>query len=100
MVYITKFLGICPEKNINNHLFFDLENGCFSENRDSTTCISGQVTNDLSLILGTQFDYSNDILYNVTRRREMIDLMLKYYMIHLPGFKIPNSLEILNELFS
>ena len=27
MVYITKFLGIYPEKNINNHLFFDLENG-------------------------------------------------------------------------
>ena len=100
MVYITKFLGIYPEKNINNHLFFDLENGCFSDNRDSTTCISGQVTNDLSLILGTQFDYSNDVLYNVTRRREMIDLMLKYYMIHLPGFKIPKSLEILNELFS
>ena len=99
MVYITKFLGIYPEKNINNHLFFDLENGCFSENQDSTTCISGQVTNDLSLILGTQFDYSNDVLYNVTRRREMIDLMLKYYIIHLPGFKIPKSLEILNELF-
>jgi len=38
--------------------------------------------------------------YNVTRRREMIDLMLKYYIIHLPGFKIPKSLEILNELFS
>ena len=81
-------------------MFFDLENGCFSESLDSTACISGQVTKDLSLIIGTQFDYSNNVLHNVTRRREMIDLMLKYYMIHLPGFKIPKSLEILNELFS
>ena len=55
-----------------------------------TTCISGQVILIYPFLLGTQFDYSNNVLYNVTRRREMIDLMLKYYMIHLPGFKIQN----------
>ena len=51
-------------------------------------------------ILGTKFDYFNDVLTNVNQRRNMIDLILKYYQIHVPGFKIPKSIGILNDLFS
>ena len=55
---------------------------------------------DFSLILGTKFDYSNKILTNINQRRNMIDLILKYYQIHIPGFKIPKSIGVLNDLFS
>ena len=44
--------------------------------------------------------YLNDVLTNVNQRRNMIDLILKYYQIHIPGFKIPKSIGILNDLFS
>lgn len=100
LIYLTDFLGIQPENNTNNLKHFDLENGNFNSICESSNCIEGEVVEQLSLILGTKFDYSNNILNNVNQRRNMIDLILKYYEIHVPDFKRPKSLEILNELFS
>ena len=97
---MTNFLGILPEKNTNNYPFFDIENGNFTSTNNSSYCINGKVIEDFSLILGTKFDYNNDVLTNVNQRRNMIDLILKYYQIHVPGFKIPKSIGILNDLFS
>ena len=100
LIYLTNFLGILPEKNTNNYPFFDIENGNFTSKSNSSNCINGKVIEDFSLILGTKFDYLNDVLTNVNQRRNMIDLILKYYQIHVPGFKIPKSIGILNDLFS
>ena len=100
LIYLTNFLGILPEKNINNYPFFDIENGNFTSTSNSSNCVNGKVIEDFSLILGTKFDYHNDVLTNVNQRRNMIDLILKYYQIHVPGFKIPKSIGILNDLFS
>ena len=100
LIYLTNFLGIFPEKNINNYPFFDIENGNFTSTSNSSNCINGKVIEDFSLILGTKFDYLNEVLTNVNQRRNMIDLILKYYQIHVPGFKIPKSIGILNDLFS
>ena len=100
LIYLTNFLGILPEKNTNNYPFFDIENGNFTSKSNSSNCINGKVIEDFSLILGTKFDYNNDVLTNVNQRRNMIDLILKYYQIHVPGFKIPKSIGILNDLFS
>ena len=97
---MTNFLGILPEKNTYNYPFFDIENGNFTSTNNSSNCINGKVIEDFSLILGTKFDYHNDVLTNVNQRRNMIDLILKYYQIHVPGFKIPKSIGILNDLFS
>ena len=100
LIYLTNFLGILPEKNTNNYPFFDIENGNFTSTSNSSNCIDGKVIEDFSLILGTKFDYLNEVLTNVNQRRNMIDLILKYYQIHVPGFKIPKSIGILNDLFS
>ena len=100
LIYLTNFLGILPEKNTNNYPLFDIENGNFTSTNNSSNCINGKVIEDFSLILGTKFDYNNDVLTNVNQRRNMIDLILKYYQIHVPGFKIPKSIVILNYLFS
>ena len=100
LIYLTNFLGILPEKNTYNYPFFDIENGNFTSKSNSSNCINGKVIEDFSLILGTKFDYLNEVLTNVNQRRNMIDLILKYYQIHVPGFKIPKSIGILNDLFS
>ena len=88
------------EKNINNLKFFDIENGKFNSSSNSINCINGEVVGHLSLILGTKFDYSSQVLTNVKQRRNMIDLILKYYKVHVPGFKLPKSVDVLNDLFS
>lgn len=100
LLYLTSYLGIIPEKNINNLKFFDIENGKFSSTLNSNNYVSGEIVEHLSLILGTNFDYSSQVLTNVKQRRNMIDLILKYYKIHVPGFKFPKSVDILNDLFS
>ena len=100
LLYLTNYLGIIPEKNINNLKFFDIENGKFSSTLNSNNCVGGEIVEYLSLILGTNFDYSSRVLTNVKQRRNMIDLILKYYKIHVPGFKLPKSVDILNDLFS
>jgi DNA repair protein RecO (recombination protein O) len=100
LIYLTNYLGIIPEKNINNLKFFDIENGKFNSSSNSINCITGEVVGHLSLILGTKFDYSSQVLTNVKQRRNMIDLILKYYKVHVPGFKLPKSVDVLNDLFS
>ena len=100
LIYLTNYLGIIPEKNINNLKFFDIENGKFNSSSNSINCINGEVVGHLSLILGTKFDYSSRVLSNVKQRRNMIDLILKYYKVHVPGFKLPKSVDVLNDLFS
>ena len=43
LIYLTNYLGIIPEKNINNLKFFDIENGKFNSSSNSINCINGEV---------------------------------------------------------
>ena len=100
LINLLKFLGIKPEANNENCKFFDIENGIFKTINDSRYCVGGELVIEFKKLLGINFDQYFEILKTTNQRRNMTNFLMNYYKYHISGFKRPNSLEILNGLFS
>jgi len=97
---LTNYLGITPKFSSEKVSFFDIENGVFTDAPTSSSYFKGQVVKDLQSILGIKFDYDNNVLTNVNQRKDMLNFLISYFEFHVPGFKKPKSVDILNEVFS
>ena len=101
LMRLSRFLGLYP--NLDNYHegdFFDLENGCFV----SSQPFHGQFVQgeQAKLILTLmRMNYETMHLFKMSRadRNEILDVLLKYYSIHIPGSADLNSLPVLKELF-
>jgi len=97
---LSDYLGIMPKYSSEESLYFDIENGIFTNTPMSNNYIKDRVVKDLKDILGIKFDYNNEILTNINQRKDMLNFLISYYEYHVPGFKRPKSVDILNEVFS
>ena len=97
---LSDYLGIMPKYSSEESLYFDIENGIFTNTPMSNNYIKDRVVKDLKDILGIKFDYNNEILNNINQRKDMLNFLISYYEYHVPGFKRPKSVDILNEVFS
>ena len=97
---LSDYLGIMPKYSSEKSLYFDIENGIFTNTPMSSNYIKDRVVKDLQDILGIKFDYNNEIMTNINQRKEMLNFLISYYEYHVPGFKRPKSVDILNEVFS
>ena len=97
---LSDYLGIMPKYSSDESLFFDIENGIFTNTPLGKKYVKGQVVDDLQNILGIKFDYNNKVLTNINQRKDMLNFLILYYEFHVSGFKRPKSVDILNEVFS
>ena len=97
---LSDYLGIMPKYSSEKSLYFDIENGIFTNTPMSSNYIKDRVVKDLQDILGIKFDYNNEIMTNINQRKDMLNFLISYYEYHVPGFKRPKSVDILNEVFS
>jgi len=99
---LSSFLGFEPGLRMNkSHSFFDMANGIFVP----VAPLHGNYANpEVSDILAGFFVASYDNISNIalkgTMRNEVLDTLVRYYSLHLPGLKKINSLEVLKEVFS
>ena len=100
MLKLSDYLGVMPKYSSEKSLYFDIENGIFTNAPMSSNYIKDRVVKDLQDILGIKFDYNNEIMINVNQRKDMLNFLISYYEYHVPGFKKPKSVDILNEVFS
>ena len=100
LLNLTKFLGFYPELNNSNFKFFNLEEGKFQANKSNKFCISDETLNDLKQFLGTNFDELNSVAINAERRRELLNVILLYFELHLGNLKKPKSVQVLNQVFA
>ena len=97
---LSDYLGVMPKYSSEKSLYFDIENGIFTNAPMSSNYIKDRVVKDLQDILGIKFDYNIEIMINVNQRKDMLNFLISYYEYHVPGFKRPKSVDILNEVFS
>ena len=95
---LTKYLGFYPEKE-NGSLYFDLEEGKFSNHISSKNYISGENLTHFKELLGTNFDVLNRLKFNKKIRQNMLEILIQYFELHLSGFNRPKSLAILKTVF-
>jgi len=99
---LSSFLGFEPGQRKNTEeRFFDMKNGSF----ETLPPVHGQYSNpENSVILAELFSSTYDNVKNIplsgNQRNEVLDDLLAYYYIHMPGLGRIKSLEVLKEVFS
>ena len=100
LLSLTKHLGFFPDVRDQNHPYFDMGNGCFSAQKSIQQIDSPRTISVFKSFLGTTFDNLSEVLVSSTERKELLELLMQYYQVHLQGFSRPKSLNILHEIFS
>jgi DNA repair protein RecO (recombination protein O) len=99
---LSVFLGFEPGKRENReNIFFDMLNGKFVRLPPvDGNYAAADISDILAKFLVTSWDKIDDISLSGSKRNEVLETLLRYYSLHLPGLKKINSLEILKEVFS
>lgn len=100
LMHLSKFLGIFPHGVQNNFPYFDMEDGRFVKYKPSGLHLDSEKLIDFRELIGINFDGMLRLKWNSTRRQEMLDIILTYFELHLPGFRKPRSLKVLKEVFN
>jgi len=98
MLELTKYFGFYPAVDTQNSLYFDWEEGVFT-NRFSPCCFDEEPTFLFKKLLDLGFSTDQKVFNNRDRKR-LLTMLISYYEQHLNDFRKPNSLEVLKEVFS
>lgn len=94
LIIILKIQGVAPLINHGN--FLDPETGTFSQ-----TTMHQLFTENISMIWKNILTTDNpyQIKIHSSFRKDFLDSLLVYYHYHITDFKIPTSLEIIQQIF-
>jgi DNA repair protein RecO (recombination protein O) len=99
---LSSFLGFEPGQRLDREdAFFDMSNGVFV----SLPPVHGNYANEeITNILADFFVASYDTIGNIAltgkMRNDVLEALIRFYSLHLPGLKKIKSLEVLKEVFS
>lgn len=94
LVVMLRNLGASPL--LSEHTFLDPEEGAFI-NQMYNRYFSEEISTIWKNILQSQEPFKIEIKNQ--NRKMMMDSLLIYYQLHIPGFKTPESLEVLQQIF-
>jgi DNA repair protein RecO (recombination protein O) len=99
---MTSFLGFEPgQRSDSEDLFFDMANGIFVPVPPLHGNYAGEeISSLLAQIFSSSYDNLSAISLNGRLRNEILDVLVKYYSLHLPALRKLNSLEVLKEVFA
>ena len=100
LIQLTKYLGFYPDISAIELPYFDIQNGHFCSYAQSNESLQGNEVVLFKTFLGTKFDALESILATAEERRGILELLMRYYQLHLQSFGMPKSLEVLYEVFS
>jgi DNA repair protein RecO (recombination protein O) len=102
LIGLSSYLGFEPGKRTDpENLYFDLMNGNFVSLPPLHTAYADpQVSDILAGFFAASFDKMRSIPLTGSLRDEVLETIIKYFGIHLPGLKKINSLDVLKEIFS
>lgn len=98
LLQLTKFLGFYPQMQETEATYFEMIEGVFSPFQ-GTSCLNQHETQLLKKLIHLKFEDTNKNFHK-EERQVLLKIILDYYSIHLQGFKKPNSLEVLKEIFN
>ena len=98
---LSSFLGFEPSVRSNSDdVFFDMKNGIFVPippvNGNYAT---GEISDILAVFFAASYDTSGNISLTGILRNEVLETLVSYYSLHLPGLKKIKSLEVLKVVF-
>lgn len=101
LLRLSKWLGFFPHFADRNFTNFDLVEGQFIQGRPNhPQYLDHDETQIIARFLQTEWRDLNDIKLMGIHRRKLLNAIVEYYILHIPSFKEPKSLSILEEVFS
>ena len=100
LLNLTKFLGFYPETTNNHRKYFNLIEGNFSESTVEKEVVYGDNLVQFKKLLGTNFDGIESIKFNKIERQKVLQIIIRYFELHLEGFRKPKSLKVLETVFN
>lgn len=97
MLELSKYLGFYPNIESKGG-YFNLLEGVFQEENYSSNCIRTPASNVLFILINNSHQ-TLDYPMSKGLRKELVLLLLKYYQLHIEGFRQPRSLKVLEQLF-
>lgn len=100
LAHLCKYLGFYPANTFNTmNCFFNARNGMF-EPKETLHSLSKEDSQLLSHLLSSNFSTLECLELNQTKRITIMNHLIEYYHLHLPGMKPIQSIEILHDVFS
>ena len=100
LLNLSKFLGFYPDITNLNHSYFNLIDGNFSKSTVEKEVLFGDNLTQFKKLLGTNFDGIESIKFNKKERQQVLQIIIRYFELHLDGFRRPKSLKVLETVFN
>jgi DNA repair protein RecO (recombination protein O) len=97
---LTRYLGFYPDVYLMDDVdYFDMKNGVFTKYKpDSILYLSPPHTQNFNKLLNCSFENITTLKFTNDERRYLLNKLLEYYALHIEGFGIVRSHEILEEI--
>lgn len=99
LLNLSKHLGFYPDKESISSNFFDLQEGSFTKYKPRNQYITESNLARFKTLLGTNFDRLDSLKFNGKERQEILEVLIRYFELHLPMFHKPKSLTVLKTVF-
>ena len=100
LLELSKFLGFYPGGIYDEAKAFNLVEGRFTVMSHETLTVSGENFRSFKKLLGMNFDRIHDVAFSKSERQTILKIIIRYFELHLDGFKEPNSLRVLETVFT
>jgi DNA repair protein RecO (recombination protein O) len=98
LLELTRHLGFYPDCTDIELPLFNLQEGVFTQ-QSSPGILNPYETETFKKLIGLHFDQSAQT-FHVSERHQLLKILVDYYTTHLDGFRKPQSLEVLQAVFS
>jgi len=102
LTQLTRYLGFYPDMyQMNNADYFDMKNGTFCKFKpDGLLYLSPPHTQNFNSLLQCGFGSMTQLKFGNDERRYLLNKLLEYYALHVEGFGMIRSRDILEEVLS
>ena len=102
LVGLSSFLGFEPAPRLENeNAFFDMVNGIFVPIPPvHGNYANEEITNILAEFFVASYDSVSTISLTGKIRNDVLEALVRFYSLHLPGLRKIRSLDVLKEVFS
>lgn len=98
LLNLTKFLGFYPNYS-EKFEYFDLENGVSTNDYSSGFVIQNEELISFKNLIQMNFSELNSSQFNQNQRKMLLEILIRYYELHISDFRRPKSLEVLYQIF-
>ncbi|SEC52751.1 DNA replication and repair protein RecO [Tenacibaculum sp. MAR_2009_124] len=100
LMNLSRFLGFYPDTANMGKKGFNLAEGSFTDSEHENLTLYNVELILFKRVLGINFDAINAISLNKNERQIILKTIIKYFELHLDGFRKPKSLDILETVFN